>query len=247
MEPTLPPSSPRPAEGGESPHDSNKVTDETRPQTTQGKIHQGVIGQRHISHVQGPERKAIQHWAEQAEKLTSDACKSDQNLWAHELYRRNCPQQKPRPLTADESRKLFETIISLEKKYDSLRVSMREFNCDVKSMRGNPGFRETQYFFAVQDSDEDVGDSSRLTLNLHPNKVEEAIKALVEIMHQEPWSDLIRKAKIQALSRLGKTTDCIVRTYALMAPANFGSRWSLLFAKLSMNLPTVSLNSPRWC
>ena len=37
------------------------------------------------------------------------------------------------------------------------------------------------------------------------------------------------------------------RTYALMAPANFGSRWSLLFAKLSMNLPTVSLNSPRWC
>ena len=39
----------------------------------------------------------------------------------------------------------------------------------------------------------------------------------------------------------------IGRTYALMAPANFGSRWSLLFAKLSMNLPTVSLNSPRWC
>ena len=39
----------------------------------------------------------------------------------------------------------------------------------------------------------------------------------------------------------------IDRTYALMAPANFGSRWSLLFAKLSMNLPTVSLNSPRWC
>ena len=38
-----------------------------------------------------------------------------------------------------------------------------------------------------------------------------------------------------------------LRTYALMAPANFGSRWSLLFAKLSMNLPTVSLNSPRWC
>ncbi|WP_062268402.1 T3SS effector HopA1 family protein [Endozoicomonas arenosclerae] len=94
---------------------------------------------------------------------------------------------------------------------------MREFNVDIESMLGIQGFRDTQYFFSVQDGDEDVGDSSRLTLNCHPDKVKDAIEVMVGLMHQAPWSELIRKTKIQALSRLGKTTDCIV-IYCTFSP-----------------------------
>ncbi len=82
MDPTPPPSSPRPVEGIE-PLPVRKEVDETRPQTTQGEVQQGAIAQRHTSHVLGPERKALQHWAEEASKLTFDPTDSDQDVLVH--------------------------------------------------------------------------------------------------------------------------------------------------------------------
>ncbi|KEQ18352.1 T3SS effector HopA1 family protein [Endozoicomonas numazuensis] len=216
MDPTPPPSSHRLGDAIDPPSDSKEI-DETRPQTTQGEVQQGIINQRHISHVQGPARKALQHWAEEAARMSLNSEKSTQTC-VRDLYRRDCPKQAPRPLTNTDARMLLGTIVRLEKKYDLLRVSMREFNVGVASMLDSPNFRETQYFFAFQDlPDEGTGDGSRLTLNLHPDKVKEVIEVLVEMMHQAPWSELIRKTKIQALSRLGKTTDCLV-VYCTFSP-----------------------------
>ena len=51
----------------------------------------------------------------------------------------------------------------------------------------------------------------------------------------------------EILLHLAVNNDDIVddRTYALIAPTNFGKRCSFPFVKFSMKTPTISLNRPR--